>query len=211
MDNKAFYNLSYGVFVLGTNAGGRLNACITNTCMQVANDPTRIAISCINKNKTCEMIKQSETFALSVLDKDATFDTIKHFGYQSGHNVEKFENLPFLLDDFGNPYLKNQVCSVFSCKVLSATDLETHTLFVAKVMDAQVLSSKKPITYADYQADIKPKSPVQTAPVQTDKKIIGWRCKICGYEYYDSTSLPEDFACPICGHPKEDFEPIYEK
>ena len=39
MNKKALYSLSYGVFVLAGKAGDRVNACITNTCMQVANSP----------------------------------------------------------------------------------------------------------------------------------------------------------------------------
>lgn len=35
MNKKALYSLSYGVFVLAGKAGGKVNACITNTCMQV--------------------------------------------------------------------------------------------------------------------------------------------------------------------------------
>ena len=50
MNNKALYNLSYGVFVLGAKNGDKVNACITNTCMQVASDPIRIAISVLNQN-----------------------------------------------------------------------------------------------------------------------------------------------------------------
>ena len=46
--------------------------------------------------------------------------------------------------------------------------------------------------------------------IEASKKIIGWRCKICGYEY-EGAELPADYECPICGHPAEDFEPIYEK
>lgn len=203
MEEKAFFNLSYGVFVLGTNLDGKINACITNTCMQVANDPTRIAIAVINTNLTCEMIKKSGTFSLSVLDKDTTFDTIKHFGYQSGRNVDKFADFAYELDANKNPYIKKQICSLFTCKVISSTDLGTHSLFIAEVQDAKVMSDKAPITYADYQKNIKPKT-----KVQTDKKIIGWRCKICGYELNES-NLPSDFVCPICGHPADDFEPIY--
>ena len=48
MDNTALYKLSYGVFMLSTTADGVSNGCITNTCMQVANTPTRRAIACIN-------------------------------------------------------------------------------------------------------------------------------------------------------------------
>ena len=41
MDNKALYKLSYGVFVLAAKAGDKVNGCITNPCIQVANNPTR--------------------------------------------------------------------------------------------------------------------------------------------------------------------------
>lgn len=50
MDKKALYNLTYGVFMLSTKVNAKENGCIINTCMQVANDPVRIAISVLNVN-----------------------------------------------------------------------------------------------------------------------------------------------------------------
>jgi len=200
VDIKALFNLSYGVFILGAKSGDKINACVNNTCMQVANDPIRIAISILNRNYTCQFIKESGTFSLSVLDKTTTFDTIKHFGYQSGRDVNKFEQFPYLLDLNGNPYLKSQICSMISAKVLSSQDLTTHTLFIAEIQEAQVMSNEKPITYSDYQNDIKPKP-----ATQAEKKIVGWRCKICDY-VYDGAEIPQDFICPLCGHPVDDFE-----
>lgn len=204
MDSKAFYNLSYGVFLLGAKNGEKINACITNTCMQVASEPVRIAISVLNRNATCEMIAQSGFFSLSVLDKTCTFDLIKTFGFQSGRDVNKFDGVEYKTDKNGCPYIERHSCALFCCKVLSSQDLGTHTLFIAEVEDAKVISGEKPVTYADYQKDIKPK---QT--VQKDKKIVAWRCKICGY-IYEGAELPADFVCPLCGHPAEDFEPVYE-
>ena len=81
MDNKAMYRLSYGVFMLSTKAGEKVNGCITNTCMQVANSPTRVAISVLNSNYTCDLIKESGIFTLSMLDQTVTFETISHFGF----------------------------------------------------------------------------------------------------------------------------------
>lgn len=91
MEKKALYNLSYGVFMLSTRFGEKVNGCITNTCMQVANDPVRIAISVLNSNYTCDLIKESGIFALSLLDVECSFETIKHFGFQSGRDVDKNE------------------------------------------------------------------------------------------------------------------------
>ena len=208
MDKKALYSLQYGVFLLGTkNADGtKINACITNTCFQTANNPTRIAISVIKQNLTCEMIEESGVFALSILDRSCTFETIKRFGYQSGRNVDKFAGFDHAVAENACPYLAKEACSVIEAKVCNKLDLGTHMLFIAEVTDAKVLSDKEPITYSYYQSDIKPKA--NGASGGPEKKIKGWRCKICGYEY-DGAELPADFECPICGHPAEDFEPIY--
>ena len=186
---------------------GKLNACITNTCMQVASEPTRLAIASINSTLTCEMIKKSGYFSLSVLDKTCTMDTIERFGFQSGRNVQKFKDFEYKTDKNGCPYILEQTCSVFSCKVISSENLGTHTLFVAQVEDAWVSGSNAPLTYADYHNDLKPKAKKDSVP-NDGRKIVGWRCKICGYEYMGE-ELPDDFECPLCGHPKEDFEPIY--
>ena len=205
MDKKSLYSLSYGVFMLGTRAGERKNGCITNTCIQVANSPTRVAISVLNSNYSCDLLKEGGVFSLSMLDQTATFETISHFGFQSGRDVDKLKDKGLPEDVNGVPYLKEQCCAVISCKVISMQDLGSHTLFVAEVVDGEVLSDVPPLTYADYQSKVKPK-PEQK---KEDKKIVGWRCKICKYEYKGS-ELPADFSCPLCGHGPEDFEPIYE-
>lgn len=208
MDKKAIYNLSYGVFMVSTKAGEVANGCITNTCIQVASNPVRIAISVLNSNYTCDLIKESGIFAVSILDNDCTFETIKHFGFQSGRDVDKFGNITPPTDCNDVPYLGWQSCAVISGKVVEQHDLGTHTLFIAEVVDAKVLSDKEPITYAKYQNEIKPKN--NAASVKEDgKKNVGWRCKICNY-IYEGSKLPEDYACPLCGHGADDFEPIYE-
>lgn len=208
MDKKAIYNLSYGVFMVSTKAGEVANGCITNTCIQVASNPVRIAISVLNSNYTCDLIKESGIFAVSILDNDCTFETIKHFGFQSGRDVDKFENITPPTDCNDVPYLGWQSCAVISGKVVEQHDLRTHTLFIAEVVDAKVLSDKEPITYAKYQNEIKPKNNAASAK-EDGKKIVGWRCKICNY-VYEGSKLPEDYACPLCGHGADDFEPIYE-
>lgn len=208
MDKKAIYNLSYGVFMVSTKAGEVANGCITNTCIQVASNPVRIAISVLNSNYTCDLIKESGIFAVSILDNDCTFETIKHFGFQSGRDVDKFENITPPTDCNDVPYLGWQSCAVISGKVVEQHDLGTHILFIAEVVDAKVLSDKEPITYAKYQNEIKPKNNAASAK-EDGKKIVGWRCKICNY-VYEGSKLPEDYACPLCGHGADDFEPIYE-
>lgn len=206
MDNKAFFKLSYGVFMLSSKSGGKANGCITNTCIQVASSPARVAISVLNTNYTCDLIKESGVFALSVLDETTTFETIKYWGMQSGHNVDKLKDIELPADANGVPYLSWSTCAVMSCKVVEKIDLGSHTMFIAEIVDASVTSDKNPLTYADYHSKVKPKT---SAPAKTERKIKAWRCKICGF-VYEGAVLPDDYLCPLCGHDKDDFEPIYE-
>ena len=159
----------------------------------------------LHVNYTCELLKQSGVFALSLLDQECSFETIKHFGFQSGRNVDKFDGIPAPRDCNDVPYMGWHSCAVISGKVVEQHDLGTHTLFIAEVVDAKLLNANAPLTYADYQNHVKP----QPEAVKKDKKIIGWRCKICNY-VYEGSELPKDFICPLCGHGVDDFEPIYE-
>ncbi|MDE5994212.1 MAG: flavin reductase [Oscillospiraceae bacterium] len=205
MNLKALFKLSYGVFILSSKSGDKINACITNTCMQVANDPVRIAISVLNTSLTCDYIKSSGVFSLSILDKTCIFDTVKHFGMQSGREVNKFEGVKIPLDLNGVPYLPWSTCAVLSAKVIESIDMGTHTLFIAETQDMKVLSDEEPLTYDDYHKHLKPKPQA----VEESRKIIGWKCKICGF-VFEGETLPEDYICPLCGHGADDFEPIYE-
>ncbi|MBQ8944656.1 MAG: flavin reductase [Clostridia bacterium] len=205
MDKTALFSLSYGVFFLSTKNGEKINACITNTAIQAASSPDRIAISCLNSNITCMMIKMSKVFSLSILDSTCTYELIERFGMHSARDTDKFAGLNLPTDKNGVPYLTEQTCAVLTCRVVDSIDLGSHTLFIAEIDDAFKVSKNPPLTYADYHAKVKPKPAVPAS----DKKIIGWKCKICGY-YYEGEKLPEDFICPLCGHPASDFEPVYD-
>ena len=205
MDMTAMFKLSYGVFMLASKSGDKVNGCITNTGILVANSPDRLAISVLNTNYTCDLIKESGIFALSVLDSTCKFDTMIHWGFQSGRDVDKLAGLDLPVEANGIPYLNEQTCAVISGKVVESIDLGTHTLFIAEVLDAFKVSENEPLTYSDYQTKVKP----QPQAPASDKKVVGWRCKICGFEY-EGAELPEEYLCPLCGHDKTDFEPIYE-
>ena len=102
-------------------------------------------------------------------------------------------------------YLTGEFCNtVISLAVKEHIDVGSHGLFICEVTEARVLSDKETMTYTYYQDNVKPKPEKKLE----DRKIIGWRCKICKY-VYEGSELPADYACPLCGHGAEDFEPIY--
>ena len=200
MNEKAFYNLTYGLFLLTAREGERDNGCIINTAVQVANDPPRISISVIKQNLTCEMILRTGQFNVSAITNKADFELFKRFGMQSGRDVDKFADFTWTdRSENGLLYLTGPSNAFFSAKVTEYFDLGSHILFVAEVTDAQVLSQDPSCTYGYYQSDIKPR------PQQVSSEKKRWVCTICGY-IYEGDEVPEDCLCPLCKHGKEYFK-----
>lgn len=201
IDPNAMFKLSYGLFVLTANDGSKDNGCIINTVMQVTDVKKRITIAVNKANYTHDIIKKTGEFNISVLTTDAPFKLFQQFGFQSGRDVDKFaQGGAEARTANGLRYVPEYSNAVISGKVTEAYEYDTHTLFVADVTEAAVLSNVPSVTYQYYFDHIKPK-PQPT----TEKK--GYVCKICGY-IYEGETLPDDFICPLCKHGAADFEKL---
>jgi flavin reductase (DIM6/NTAB) family NADH-FMN oxidoreductase RutF/rubredoxin len=199
-DKKSTYKLTYGLFVLTAKEGEKDNGCIVNTVSMLTTDPCRIVVFVNKENYTEGMIRRTGVFNASVLTESAPFDLFKQFGFVSGRDKDKFEGGRYETSENGLYYLPAHTNAVISGKVVDYYDYGTHTLFVAEVTEAKVLSDEKSVTYEYYQANIKQKPKVEATPAQGEK----WVCKICGYVH--EGELPDDFICPWCKHPASDFE-----
>lgn len=155
MEQIATQKITYGLYLLSTKAEGKENGCIIDTCMQVAYDPVRIAVSVMNGNLTCDLIKKSGKFTLSILNTECTMDTIRRFGYQSGRDCDKFADIPAPKDKNEIPYLGYHSCAMLSAKVMEQRDLGTHSLFLAEVEDMKLLNDTTELTYAEYYRRMK--------------------------------------------------------
>lgn len=70
MDTKAFFDMSYGLYILGVMDGNRPTGCTVNTVFQITSDPPVMAISCNHQNFTNEVIKRTGRVAVAILDQD---------------------------------------------------------------------------------------------------------------------------------------------
>ncbi len=204
MDTRVMHKLSYGLFVVSTKTDSKVNGCIINTVMQVTSDPLRI-VTAINKgNYTHDLIAESKEFNISILNENVPFDVFKGFGFRSGRDCDKFEDIDFELAENGIPFLNKYANSYMSCKVVEITDLGSHSLFLADVVGGEILNDVEPVTYAYYHKHIK-----TAPPASTSAKTV-WRCTVCGYEY-EGEELPEGYICPVCHQPASVFEKIVKE
>ena len=197
------YKLTYGLFVLTSRHDGRDSGCIINTAGQVTSTPNRISIAVNKDNFTHDLVKASGKFNISILSEEADFDLFRHFGFQSGRTVDKFDGFTDCRRSENGLYVVTRGTNGYiSATVEQALDLGTHTLFIASVDDMEVLSPAPSATYAYYQSNIKPR-PEKAAP----QGKTTWRCTVCGY-VYEGETLPADYICPLCKHPASDFEKV---
>ena len=198
IEPNAMFKLSYGLFVL-TAKDERDGGCIINAVNQITDSPKRISIAVNKANATHDMIARTGAFNLSVLTTETQFPLIQRFGFQSSRDADKFADYDFTArSENGLIYVTESSNAFISAKVVQALDYGTHTVFIADVTEAKVLSNAPSLTYAYYFEHVKPKP----AALSEQK---GWVCKICGY-IYEGDDLPADFICPLCKHGAEDFE-----
>ena len=223
MDARAFRLVSYGLYIVTSKRGRELNGQIANTVFQVCAEPPVIAV-CINKkNYTHKFIEESGVFAISILSKEAPMNLIGQFGFKSGRDIDKFENVNFKAGKTGAPLVTDFTVGFIEAEVMKSMEVGTHTLFVGKVVEASVLGREEPLTYAYYH-EIKGGRSPETAPTyiksEEVNKVDKYVCQICGYVYDPEKGdpdggiapgtafedIPDDWVCPVCGASKDQFK-----
>ena len=188
---NVMFNISYGLYILSAKTE-KANGCVINALSQVTSMPNRIMIAINKNNFTTSQILKTKKFNVSILNEEANFDLIKHFGFASGKDTDKFEDFNgYKTAENGIPYITEGTNSYISAEVVEVRDLGTHYEFLADVTKEVSLNEIPSITYAYYQKNIKPK-------VAQKKKVV-YICSVCGY-VYEGDPLPEDFVCPLCLH-----------
>lgn len=230
MDLKALYKISYGMYIVSSCKGDKSNAQIANTVFQISSEIPTIAVSINKSNLTHEYISHSSVFAVSVLKEETPLSFIGNFGFKSGRDIDKFKNIKCKKGITGIDIVFENAIAFIEAQVINSIDISTHTVFIGKVINAEVLSEEEPMTYSFYHRVKKGGTP-RSAPTyikeRTDigeKKMTKFVCKVCGYIYDpvkgDPESnvqpgtafedLPDNWVCPVCGAQKNQFEEYSE-
>lgn len=226
MNLKALYKLGYGLYVVTSKKGDKLNGQIANTVFQVTSEPPTIAISINKSNLTWEYIQDSKVFAVSVLCQDTALSFIGRFGFKSGRDMDKLDGINYRIDQTKAPVVTENAVSYLEAHVINEMDVYTHTIFVGEIVGAEILSEKTTMTYEFYRQNKRGTTP-KTAPSyvaekQEVPKVAKFRCTVCGYIYDPELGdpdgnipprtafekLPDGWVCPICGAAKSEFEKV---
>ena len=163
MNTKALHLISYGLYVVGSKKGDKINGQTANTIIQVSSEPPIISV-CINKgNLTHEFIEDSGVFTASIISKEAPLSFIGGFGFKSGRDVNKFEGVNYKLGETGVPIVLDHTLAYLEARVTNTVDVGTHTIFIGELVGAESIEEGEPMTYAYYH-QVKRGTTPKTAP-----------------------------------------------
>ncbi len=210
LNKKVLWDLSYGVYVVTSFDNDRPIGCVVNSAFQTTQNT--ITISLNHENYTNSVLKKTKNFALSILKEKTNPNVVSIFGFHSSKDKNKFDSIPYKTVH-NLPIIEDSVGYII-LKTKQEIELDTHTLFVAEIVDGDVFNEETPMTYKFYHETIKGAAP-KSAPTYIEKteeketSELKYKCKICNYIYYgDITKEKDDFLCPVCKQPKSVFEKI---
>jgi len=227
MNLKALYKLGYGLYVVCSRKGDRLNGQIANTVFQITSEPPTIAVSINKNNLTHEFIKESKVLAASVISQDTPLSFIGHFGFKSGKNIDKLEGINYKIGETQAPVVTDNTLAYLEARVIQEIDVGTHTIFIGELVEADIIKEGEPMTYAYYH-QVKRGTTPKAAPSYIEEKKVEvlkapkYKCTVCGYVYDPELGdpdggikpgtpfeeIPDDWVCPVCGASKNQFEKI---
>jgi flavin reductase (DIM6/NTAB) family NADH-FMN oxidoreductase RutF len=144
---KAFGQMSYGIYVLTTKIDDAVNGMIASWVTQVSYDPPLILAAVHPNRYSHDMIVNTKAFGLHVIDRSQK-DLVKRFkGPDPG---EKFSGMDWRTGIAGAPILKDCL-AWFELEVQEQHQPGNHTLFISKVVDAGVPLKGTPLTTLDYE------------------------------------------------------------
>ncbi|MHC4657888.1 MAG: rubredoxin [Planctomycetota bacterium] len=235
LDLDSLFKLSYGMCVVSSKKDDRIDGCIVNTVFQIVPEPPMVAASINRECLTHAYIAASGVFTVSILSQETPMPLIGRFGFRSGRDIDKFDQVGYKVGQTGAPIILDNTVGFLEAEVTNSIDVVTHTLFIGKIVACERLGDERePMTYAYYR-DIKHGRTPKTAATyhevkpkpKTGKGVVKmkkYKCLMCGYIYDPAVGdpdngvaavtvfedLPGDWVCPECGAGKEEFEPIEE-
>ncbi len=227
MNPSALHKLGYGMYLVSSRKGDRLNGQIANTVFQITSEPPTIAVSINKSNLTHEFIKESKVLAASILCKDTPLSFIGRFGFKSGRDIDKFEGINYKVGKTQAPVVIDNAVAYLEARVTQEIDVGTHTVFIGELVDADVVTEDVCMTY-DYYHQVKRGTTPKAAPSYIEEKkeatpeMAKYKCSICSYIYDPENgdpdggiepgtlfeALPDNWVCPVCGAAKSEFERV---
>ena len=143
--------IPYGLYVLGASKGDEVAMATVNWVTQVSFAPPLVVMGVKNDSKSHELMKDSRTFALSMLktgQKDAAYAFFKHSAPEDG----KINGFAFTPAGNGCPTL-NDAAGFVAGEIREIYEQGDHSVFIGEVTEAKLYAADEPLTLKEIGAN----------------------------------------------------------
>lgn len=135
---RVLWSLPTGLYVVGSQAGGRRNLMTLSWAVQVSTDPKMVAISVERSAVTHQLVEEGGAFALCTLDRQdraIVRKFVKPASDGGGPDGSALNGFAVRTARTGAPILE-QAVAWLDCEVRQALAAGSHTVFLGEVVDA---------------------------------------------------------------------------
>ena len=137
---EALRSMSYGVYVVTSRSGERINGLTVAWASQISLRPPLVAVSVDRRWYSHELLSRGDHFIVHVLADDQV-DLGRHFGFASGREVDKLAGVDWEPGAGGVPAIKG--CKArLECRIVDRISPGDHTVFVGEVVSSRLDESK---------------------------------------------------------------------
>ena len=141
---KVLRKIVHGVYVVGMQQGGRLNAFTATWVTQVSFQPPLLAVGISKDSLSYRMIQESRAFVLNFL-KSGQKPLAQRFLKPAHLGGDKLEGVRHRLGKVGAPILEEAAAFV-ECRVRDIHPGGDHAVVIAEVVEAGLREDAEPLT-----------------------------------------------------------------
>jgi flavin reductase (DIM6/NTAB) family NADH-FMN oxidoreductase RutF len=161
-----FRRLTTGVYVIGVAHEGHNNAFTAAWVTQVSFEPLLVALAVNTQNLSYSLLKQSGAFVLNMLRRDQ-LDLARHFGTQSGRELDKFVGQRWRPGTLGAPILQN-AAAYLECRISGAVAAGDHELVLGRAIRGEVIDDTAEVMLYAQTDDLDGSSQLYPASFEKD-------------------------------------------
>ena len=149
--------MPYGLYIIGSKAGGEVNAMMADWVMQVSFSPRLLAVSFENDSRTLANVRESGAFSVNLLAQESMEFAAGFAQPYSGAKIagrseeeaakvhRKLEGVPYSESPHGCPLLE-EAMAWLDCEAERFLPAGDHTLVIGRVVDGRVQRAAEPLT-----------------------------------------------------------------
>jgi len=155
IENKALFDISYGLYILSGEKNGNKYGRIVDSVVQQNFSPVILTVSLMKTGYSVNQIAINDKIGISVLSKDVNPKLLYNFGIKTSELFNKFDNIEYITTDNNTIIVTENCISYMECEVIEKKELEDHIILYLEVLMAKKIADKEALTYSYYFNNLK--------------------------------------------------------